>query len=292
MGLFGNLKKSLFASKVNVHSRFELLREAISGTMSTFHMARDKQSGQIVGLKLVDVEKLAVHEARFKGLNKPSEGEIGQAIDHPRVNKTLEFGMTTDNAPYIVLEYLDGPGLNSVIMAKNPKLKGRLLPLIRQMVEAVGAVHKAGFIHHDICPRNFVCTPDLQSLKLIDFGLSIPIKPEFLQGGNRTGTANYMAPEVVRRKPKDARLDIYSLGATVYELCAGKLPWDKGTGQAALSHDQQKIDILAHRPTLNRRLAEVINACLSPEPAQRPQSCEQLLAMIAKVKSEDEAAAV
>ncbi len=286
MGLIGNLK-SLFASRVNISTRFELLREAISGTMSTFYMARDKQSGQIVGLKLLDAEKLAAFENRFKGLNKPSEGEIGKAIGHPRVNRTLEYGVTTDNLQYIVLEYLEGPGLNSVIVAKSAKLRGRLVPLLRHAAEALGAVHQAGYIHHDVCPRNFVCAPNLDSLKLIDFGLSIPAKAEFLQGGNRSGTANYMAPEVVRRRNKDHRLDIFALGATAYELCTWELPWARGTGQAALAHDRP-IDLVAARPKINRRLADAITKCLAPDPANRPQTCEQFLTMIAKVKSEDE----
>ncbi len=124
MSLLANLK-SLFGSKCNVATRFELLREAISGTMSTFYMVRDRQSGQIVGLKLLDPQKLLTFESRFKGLKKPSEGEVGATIQHPLVNRTLEYGQTTDGLQYIVLEYLDGPGLNSVIVGKNPRLEGR-----------------------------------------------------------------------------------------------------------------------------------------------------------------------
>ena len=109
------------------------------------------------------------------------------------------------------MEFLDGPGLNSLIIARSKLLDGNRLTLARQAAEALEAVHAAGFIHRDICPRNFVCSPDATSLKLIDFGLTVPAEKEFMLPGNRTGTPNYMAPEVVRRKPTDQRLDIYSL---------------------------------------------------------------------------------
>ena len=83
--------------------------------------------------------------------------------------------------------------------------------LLRQAAEALAAVHRAGYIHRDICPRNFVVDKDCESLKLIDFGLTVPATPPFMQPGNRTGTPNYMAPEVVRRRPTDQRLDIFCL---------------------------------------------------------------------------------
>ena len=89
MGLLDSFK-SLLRSKVNVRSRFELLKEAISGTMSSFYMARDRSSGQVVGLKVLDREKTQFLEARFPGLNKPTEGEIAMRFEHPRIVKTLE----------------------------------------------------------------------------------------------------------------------------------------------------------------------------------------------------------
>jgi len=286
MGLFANLK-SLLGSKADISARFELLKEAISGTMSTFHLARDRQTGQLVGLKLLDPEKTAAFEARFKGLKKPSEGEIGRAIHHPRVVETLEFGTTSTGQLYIVLEYLNGPGLNSVLVARDPQLEGRRVKLLRQAAEALQAVHRAGFIHHDVCPRNFVCSADLESLKLIDFGLAVPTTAEYMQPGNRTGTPNYMAPEVVRRRRTDLRLDVFSFGATAFELCTFDLPWPRGaSGQAALAHDQP-LDIRQLRPQIHPRLAEAINRSLHANPDERLPSLDHFLRMIAGVETED-----
>src|SRR5262245_50800536 len=114
------LLQKLFLStpKVDVRTRFELLRAAISGTMSKFYMARDRRTGQVVGLKILDREKTAALDVRYAPLRKPSEGEVASKLVHPRLVRTLEHGLTTDDEQFLVMEYLDGPGLNSVIIAR------------------------------------------------------------------------------------------------------------------------------------------------------------------------------
>jgi serine/threonine-protein kinase len=97
-----------------------------------------------------------------------------------------------------------------------------------------------------------------------------------------------MAPEVVRRRNKDHRLDIFSFGATAYEVCTFNLPWEKGTGQQALHHDQPVVNILAARPTINPRLADAISRCLVPDPDQRLQLFDHFLAMTSRLKTEDD----
>jgi serine/threonine-protein kinase len=286
MGLFDQFK-SLLDSKLNVEQRYELLREAVSGTMSSFHMARDRKTGQIVGLKILDPAKTEFFESRFKGLSKPSEGEIAMQLDHPRIVKTLGYGITNHGEHYLLMEYLEGPGLNVLIKDRNPKLVQNRLALIRQMAEALSAVHHAGFIHRDICPRNFICNQQATDLKLIDFGLTVPATKDFMQPGNRTGTPNYMAPEVVRRRMTDQRLDIFSLGATCYQLATFELPWPSQdtTGKAAMLHDTQKpIDILSLRPDLQPTLAKLIMQCLATQPAARPQTVDEFLRAISGLK--------
>jgi serine/threonine-protein kinase len=287
MGLF----KTLFGgtAKVNVNSRFELLREAISGTMSTFYMARDRTTDQIVGLKILDREKTAALEARFVGIEKPKEGEIAIALSHPYIVKAFEHGLTTAGEQYIVMEFLDGPGLNSLIVGRSQHLEGRRLTLLRQAGQALSAVHQAGYIHRDICPRNFVVDKTCSSMKLIDFGLTVPATAPFMQPGNRTGTANYMAPEVVRRRPTSQKLDIFAFGVMSYELCAFELPWPRGAGLAAMAHGSvEPTDIRKYCPNIDNRLEKAIYACLEPSPEKRPASMDEFLKMIKDVKHENE----
>ena len=112
---------------------------------------------------------------------------------------------------------------------------------------------------------------------LFDFGLSVPNKPAFLRPGNRTGTPNYMAPEVIRRRQSDHRLDIFSFGVTAYEIYSGQLPWPGGDARAALVHDTPAPDIREIANGIPDRLADVIMDCLRSDPNDRHDSMNLLL---------------
>ena len=284
MGVFDKLQTMLNkqgkGGKVDVLKRFELLKEAISGTMSNFYMARDKQSDEVVGLKIGIREKVEHFESRFVGLKKPAEGEIAIKFSHPNVVKTLEYGRTTENVPYMVMEFVQGLGMHIMINTKNPLLDGNRLGLIEQSAMALNYVHEQGYIHRDICPRNFIVAADGKHVKLIDFGLTLPATPEFMQPGNRTGTPKYMSPEVVRRRPTDHRLDIFSFGVTAYHLYALQYPWpgEDMTGKAALAHDTvAPRDIFEVCPDINQTLGRLIMKCLRVSPDERPQTMEEVV---------------
>lgn len=291
MALFDSFKKIFGNEKLDVSARFEILREAVTGTMSNFYMARERKSGKVYGLKILDPEKTALFESRFKGLNKPPEGKVAMSMKHERIVQTYEYGMTTKGEQYLLMQYVEGTGLSQLLYLRDPSLKGNVLSLIRQMAEAIDYVHKQGYIHRDICPRNFIVSPNGKSLTLIDFGLTLPATEPFTQPGNRTGTPLYMAPEVVRRRQTDARLDVFSFGVTAYQMLTFEHPWPVGdaTGMAALSHDTEApTPILEFRPKLNPILAESIMLCLNARPDGRPETLEHFLRLIRKVRSEED----
>ncbi|MEO0528970.1 MAG: serine/threonine-protein kinase [Planctomycetota bacterium] len=287
-GLGSFFRSLLDGGKVDVASRYEILREAVSGTMSDFHQARDRETGEVIGLKILDKTKTEQLEARFRGLDKPTEGEIASQFDHPTIVKTFRHGMTTKGEQLIVMEFLDGPGLNSLIIGRDKRLNGNRLTLMRQAAEALDVVHKAGFIHRDVCPRNFVCAKDCSWLKLIDFGLTVPATKEYMQPGNRTGTPNYMAPEIARRKPTDQRVDIFAFGASMYEMFAFELPWPRGAdGLAAMSHGVVTIPPLSgHFPGIHPEIEAIITDCLASEPEGRPRSMDAVVKRLRRVPSE------
>lgn len=297
MGIFDKFK-NVFAgsngpSRLDVSARFELERHAFSGTMSKFRVAREITTNKRMGLKLLDAEKLKQFNDRFKGLKKPSEGQIGMSIRHPQVVETYEFGKTTTGQDYILMEYVHGPGLSSVIndATRREQVKPHRLRFIRQMCEGIKATHDAGFIHRDICPRNFIMHHDMEYVKLIDFGLSLPNEAEYRMPGNRTGTPQYMAPEIVRRRHTDSRVDLFAFGVSCYRLLTYEHPWGSvdTTGLAALVHDQRPHqDIMELRPNLNRKLGKVINQCLNPNPDDRPDSADLILRLIKDVEFEDQ----
>jgi serine/threonine-protein kinase len=211
-------------------------------------------------------------------------------FEHPYIVKTFDHGRTTSGEQYLVMEYLGGTGLNSVLAHRDHDwMAGSRTYYMRQVAEAVAEVHKAGFIHRDICPRNLLFEGDATVLKLTDFGLTLPNKPPFTDPGNRTGTANYMAPELVRRKPTDTRLDIFSFGVTMYELFTRELPWPRGdSGIAAMTHSEPPSLITHYRPKINKLVAKAIHSCIEPDIEKRCPNMEQFLKMIKKVESDDE----
>jgi serine/threonine-protein kinase len=282
--------KSLFGKpKLNYRQKYELLQEAISGTMSQVFKARDRQTGELVAVKIIDSDILQKVNARWKGIKKPSEGEMSVMFDHPYIVKTLDYGFTTDGEQYLIMEYLEGTGLNNILLVPEDLMAGSRTYYMRQVAEAIAEVHKKGFIHRDICPRNLLFVGDASILKLTDFGLTLPNKSPFTDPGNRTGTPNYMAPELVRRKPTDARLDVFSFGVTMYELFTGELPWPRGdSGIAAMSHSEPPAPITDHRPKINKIIAKAIHNCIEPDVSRRCASMEQFRKMIQKVENDDE----
>ncbi len=294
MGILDKFKGAFSTGKtqkrLDIAKRFSLDRHAFTGTMSKFHVATDLATKERFGIKLLDKEKTDLFNARFKGLKKPSEGEIGLRIKHPGIAETYEYGKTTRGQDYILMEYMDGPGLNVVIKQRNAEIEKYRLDLIRKMADALQAVHDAGFIHRDICPRNYICSIDLTNIKLIDFGLTVPDEPPYRQPGNRTGTPQYMAPEIVRRRETDHRVDIFAFGVTVYRMLTYEHPWGTTdtTGMAALAHDARNADdIRKFRPNLNEKLIEAVHSCLEQKPEKRMPSIKRFLAAIRDVASEE-----
>ena len=292
MGILDKLKGAFSegATKLDISKRFAMNRHAFHGTMSKFHVVKDIQTGDVFGIKLLDEEKTKHFRERFKGLNAPTEGEIGQLIVHPLIAKTIEFGFTTQGKEYILMEWVNGPGMNVLIKNRDEeKLRPNRLMLMIKMAEALNAVHEAGFIHRDVCPRNFICTKDLSNIKLIDFGLTVPDKEEFRRPGNRTGTPQYMAPEVVRRRETDVRLDIFAFGVTMYRMLCFEHPWGSTdtTGMAALAHDQRPADdIRKYRPDLDETLAQTIHRCIEIDKEKRVSTMKRLVQYLKRVKSE------
>src|SRR5205823_14608047 len=130
----------------------------------------------------------------------------------------------------------DGMGLNFLIETKSPHLKNNRINFLTQVAEGMEYIHRQGYLHRDICPRNIMVTRE-DVVKIIDFGLTIPYRPEFCKPGNRTGTPDYLAPEVIKRTTTDIRVDLFALGVTAYEMFIGELPWEKSESmQTLLSH--------------------------------------------------------
>jgi hypothetical protein len=233
-GRGGVLPPSKQLAKEDVDKRFDKGNRIGQGSMSKVFKALDRKLGRNVCLKLLDEKKTAHFESRFKGLNKPPEGEICERLRHENIVQTLDYGVHSKTGePFIVMEFVEGMGLNFLIETKNKKLEGNRVNFLRQIANGIDYLHKSGFMHRDICPRNIMVTNE-GVVKLIDFGLAIPFRPEFCRPGNRTGTPNYLAPEIIRRSSTDLRVDLFALGVTAYEMFTQSLPWESSQSMQAL----------------------------------------------------------
>jgi serine/threonine protein kinase len=269
----GSKKKHPHLTKIEVRKRFDLLNRLGQSSMSKVWRARDKFLGRDICLKLLDKEKTARFEQRFVGLNKPREGAICVQLRHKNIVQTFDQGITTEGEYYLVMELIEGMGLNFLIETKSPRLEEKRIDLLVQMCDALEYLHTQGYLHRDICPRNTMVTND-GVIKLIDFGLTIPNRPEFCKPGNRTGTPNYLAPELIRRTTTDHRVDLFALGVTAYELFTGALPWEKAASLETLLSHMNSVgkDPSEHRPDLDKATLVLLRKAIERDPRIRFQT--------------------
>lgn len=285
--------KKLFQSqpkvtRLDVTKRFQLVSRVGQGSMSKVWRAIDGRTGKTVALKLLDIDKTKRLESRFKGIKspKPSEGEVAVKLNHPHIVKTYEFGITTNNEQYLVMEFVEGVSLSFLVDVQNEVMKRNRLRFMIELGEAIEYFHRQNWIHRDICPRNVILDEEY-SIKLIDFGLVVPNTPEFQAPGNRTGTANYMAPELIKRQRTDQRIDIFSYAVTCYEMYAKKLPWEAAeTLDAVVQHiNTPPDDLRQHVPDIDPRIADAIMKGLKVDPRDRWQSMGAMLESLREVQA-------
>jgi eukaryotic-like serine/threonine-protein kinase len=219
------------------------------------------------------------------------EAEAAGALENEHVAAAVDFGITADGAPYIVMEHLVGESLGSLLEREKRLPSSRAAELIRQACGGIQAAHAAGIVHRDLKPHNlFVCRRQdgTDLVKVLDFGVAK------LQGADQTnaatgtgtvmGTAPYMSPEQARGENLiDSSTDVYALGAILYELLSGRRPHPGDSHNAILHHigTQPAVPLALVRPRLPDGLAALVERTLSPDPRLRPSSAESLGAALA-----------
>jgi len=274
VGLFDWFKKPKHNLPIiDVNKRFELFGRSGQGSMSKVYRARDRQLGRMVCVKILDKLKTTKFDARFPGLVRPSEGALGMLLKHKNIVTTYEHGLTTDGEQYLVMELIEGVGLNFLIETKNRQLEGNRINYLNQLADGLEHMHKTGFLHRDVCPRNVMVNQE-GVLKIIDMGLSIPFTPDFCKPGNRTGTTNYLAPELIKRQTTDHRVDMFALGVTAYETFTGGLPWEKSASLEMLlklmnspGRDPREV-----RPDLDKATVAFVKKAIERNPQDRFQT--------------------
>ena len=204
------------------HYRIESL-VAQSG-MACIYRGLDLQTGTVVAIKVphFEVESDPLLFDRFK-----REEEIGKRLDHPGVMKV--FGDGGHSRVYMVMEWLDGRLLRSVLNEEKKFTAERAIRLALEICEALEYIHKQGVVHRDLKPDNIMVASD-DRIKLIDFGIASSAGARRLTFAQlhtpSMGTPDYVSPEQVKSKRGDARSDLYALGVIFYEMLTGEVPFE------------------------------------------------------------------
>ncbi len=257
--------------------QYELLGKIAEGGMGAVYRGRHKGGGPVVAIKVLPPET-----ARNQLLLKRFEQEFRAAtlIDHPNVVKAIEY-CGTPPAPFLVMEFVDGCTVGEHVDRRGAMGELDAVHVIRQVCDGLHCAHKQGLIHRDVKPDNILLTPDLTA-KITDLGLVRDVESDenLTRTGRGLGTPHFMAPEQFRNaKSVDARSDVYALGATLYMMVTGKVPFDKCSPLdcwVRKSKDDFPTPKAVAR-TVSDRLDFAIRRAMRANPAERPSSCREFM---------------
>jgi len=255
-------------------SHYKILEKIGEGGMGVVYKAEDTKLKRTVALKFLPPELTRDFQAKARFIQ---EAQAAAALDHPNICTVHEIG-ETEGASYIVMPYVKGQSLKERI-ASAPLSVEEALAIAGQVAEGLKEAHERGIIHRDIKPANIMLTEKSQA-KIMDFGLA---KLEAGVDLTRTmaviGTAAYMSPEQARGEEVDHRTDIWSFGATLYEMLTGQKPFGYKHDQALLYSilNDTTEAVSRVRPEISRSLDGVIQKALEKDRSRRYQNMAELL---------------
>ncbi len=265
---------------------YRIIEPLGKGGMGEVHLAFDPRLGRKVAIKLLPAEFTADAERvrRFE-----QEARAASALNHPNIITIHEIG-EENGAHYIVTEFIDGRTLRERMTSETLALDAALDVAI-QTASALAVAHEAGIIHRDIKPENLMVRAD-GLVKVLDFGLAklaerpvsaVDSEASTLNkmetaSGVVMGTPQYMSPEQARGLKIDERTDIFSLGAMLYEMSAGRKPFEGETISDVIAEilKTEPVPLADHRPGLPAELQRIVSKALAKEPAGRYQAAKEL----------------
>jgi serine/threonine protein kinase len=243
--------------------------------------ATDLKTGRPVALK-VPLPSLEGDPAAYSRFQR--EAEIGRALDHPGILKIIDIDEKQQSRPYLVMEFLEGQTLERLMREVRPMPESDALRIVSQICDALDYLHRHDVVHRDLKPQNIMVCND-GSVRVMDFGIAKAAASRRLTFGGFSptmGTPDYMAPEQVKGQRGDERTDIYSLGAMLYEMVTGRVPFE---GQNAYMVMNARLigDPVAPRvynPKIRPEVEEIILHAMARNPADRYRSVAEMKAEV------------
>ncbi len=215
-------------SGVLLGARYQVRGFLGKGGMARVYLAQDLETQEPVAVKVLDVRFHKDTAARDRFLR---EAHAVAGLHHQNIVRMLDTGERGDGAPYLVMEYLFGESLGDYLRREKRLARALALPILCRTASALAAAHAAGIVHRDVKPDNLFLLGepgDPYDVKLLDFGFAKLRESTMTAAGMTMGTPEYMAPEQALSDPVDARTDIYALGAVMYRMLTGALPFSAG----------------------------------------------------------------
>lgn len=274
---------------MNRLGNYRVEREIGRGAMGVVYRAEHTLLRRPAALKLLAPDLVdATSRARFE-----REVRLAAKLQHPSVVQVYDFGVTAEGLFFYAMELLDGVTLTEII-ARGPMPLARATNIVRQIADALREAHGKRIVHRDLAPSNLMLTVRGETydvVKVLDFGLVKRIRT--VDGdedhtesrsdvGHVTGTPGFIAPEVLRGKDADERVDIYALGAVWYALLTGRAPFSGPTPEAIMKAQLRAAPVPLHKlePEVPMSVVELISECMQADPRLRLRSMSDLLGRI------------
>jgi len=262
--------------------RYQVIEEMGRGGMGKVYKVIDTRLNEELALKVIHPE-IAVKEKIIERFG--NELKMARKISHKNVCRMYHLE-EEKGIHYLTMEFIQGESLKDMIGMMGQLSPGQALSVVKQVCEGLAEAHKLGVVHRDLKPSNIMIDRE-GNARIMDFGIARSLKAKGItRTGTMIGTPEYMSPEQVEGLETDHRSDIYSLGVILYEMVAGRIPFDGETPfSIALKHKSEKPqDPTEINPQIPENISRLIMRCLEKDREKRYQTAEELLADIGKIE--------